>query len=287
MVGFAFKEALKSFKRAKLHSLFSLLSTCIGLYLILFSFMVIEYSEVLERKIKDGFVLSLFLEDSLSQNEISSLKSLLKEKSYCKSIVFISKDEAAEKFIKETGEDFRTVLDYNPLPATINLSLSEEYFSKEKLELISKELREIKGVESVGFQTSVFEKILNLIESSRKYIFGIAGLLFFIAIYLVYSTLKLIIHSKAEEIETMKLVGAKISFIKLPITIFGVFIGFLSGAISSLLILGTNYFLDRYFFFHINFISPSIYIVGSMLLGIMLGVVTSLFAMRNISFRVR
>lgn len=287
MVGFAFKEALKSFKRAKLHSLFSLLSTCIGLYLILFSFMVIEYSEVLERKIKDGFVLSLFLEDSLSQNEISSLKSLLKEKSYCKSIVFISKDEAAEKFIKETGEDFRTVLDYNPLPATINLSLSEEYFSKEKLELISKELREIKGVESVGFQTSVFEKILNLIESLRKYIFGIAGLLFFIAIYLVYSTLKLIIHSKAEEIETMKLVGAKISFIKLPITIFGVFIGFLSGAISSLLILGTNYFLDRYFFFHINFISPSIYIVGSMLLGIMLGVVTSLFAMRNISFRVR
>ncbi len=287
MVGFAFKEALKSFKRAKLHSLFALLSTCIGLYLILFSFMVIEYSQVLERKIKDGFVLSLFLEDSLSQNEISSLKSLLKEKSYCNSIVFISKDEAAEKFIKETGEDFRTVLDYNPLPATINLSLSEEYFSKEKLELISKELREIKGIESVGFQTSLFEKILNLIESSRKYIFGIAGLLFFIAIYLVYSTLKLIIHSKAEEIETMKLVGAKIAFIKLPIIIFGIFMGVLSGAISSLLILGTDYFLNKYFFFHLNFISPSIYILGSIILGIMLGVVTSLFAMRNISFRVR
>jgi cell division transport system permease protein len=70
------------------------------------------------------------------------------------------------------------------------------------------------------------------------------GTAIFIAVtFITYSTIKILLHRRKEEIETLKLLGASKSFIRLPFLIEGFFIGALGGILSSLVILGLYSFI--------------------------------------------
>ncbi len=72
-----------------------------------------------------------------------------------------------------------------------------------------------------------------------KIIVIILGSIIFTAIaFVTYSTIKILFYRRAEEIETLKLLGASRSFIRLPFLIEGLFIGLLSGIIGFFTIFG-------------------------------------------------
>ena len=56
-----------------------------------------------------------------------SYKKTLSVASFVKSLRFISKDEAAETFSKDIGEDFVSFIGTNPLQNVIDLSLKADY----------------------------------------------------------------------------------------------------------------------------------------------------------------
>jgi cell division transport system permease protein len=286
MLKFAFKEAFKSIGRAKLHFFFSLISTSIGIYLIVLSLILVFLSRQLEQKVKEDFSINIFLNDSAQTSDAQILSSVLVKKDFSKRIELITKEKAAESFIKETGEDFKEILDYNPLPLTIKLHLIEKYYEKEKLNIIINEIQNMPNVESVGFQISLFEKILTVIHTVKYYVFAFSILLSLVAIYLMYSTLRLIVQIRNEEIETMKLVGAKISLIKFPIILNGIFIGFCGSLVSLVMLFFTIYMIKHYF-------SQSVLIFGYWLpvmctigLGLFLGWIISILSLRKITLRV-
>jgi cell division transport system permease protein len=65
-----------------------------------------------------------------------------------------------------------------------------------------------------------------------------------IALYLVYTTVKLIINSKSKEFETMKLVGAKLTTIKIPVLLNGLFAGLLASLVCTAVFYVSIGFLD-------------------------------------------
>ena len=225
MILFSLKEAFKSIKRAKLVFLFSLVSATVGLLLIQFSIYTYYLSDLLEKEIKNQFVVNLFLENSIKSSEIMEIEKYLKKADFIKSVDFISKDEAAKNFVKDTGEDFLEILEFNPLPPSFIIQLKEDVLNQTSIIEVTKDLEAIPGVESVIFQSGFFEKVLKYVNYAKKYMVGITVFLFLSALYLIYSTLKLIIINRKEEIETMKLVGAELVLIKLPIVLNGIFIG--------------------------------------------------------------
>jgi cell division transport system permease protein len=286
MLIFWFKEALKIFSRAKSSFILSLISLSISIMLIAASFYSIFLSQKIERKIKEQFTLNIFLNDSLSIKNITDLKTELTDKNFTSSIAFIDKEKAAETFIKDTGEDFRKILDYNPIPASFSLKLKANYVDKDSIEIIKRQLNNYAGIDEIVFEHEVLEKLVDALKGFQKYIFIITAVLILISIYITYSTIKLVITLKRDELETMKLVGAKLSTIKMPIILNEIFTGLLASLLSYVIIKILIYYVSRYESLT-KFYEPPNEILGMIfLIGPAISLIVSVFVLRKITLKI-
>ena len=287
MIIFWLKESFKLIGRAKSSFFLSLISTSISVCLIAISVISIQLSDHFQKALKRNVSINIFLKDSLSGASISQLQKTLKNKSYINSVKYIDKDQAAKNFIKETGEDFEKVLDYNPLPASFLITLKDNFVERDSLNKVVNLISQIPGVDDVVFQQEFVYKLLTILNRVKKYIFMITAILLLISLYIVYSTVKLITKSKYEELETMKLVGAKLSTIKMPIILNSILIGLFAGIISLVVFSFIIYYfgsvidLQRF----LNFRS-GLYILILLTVGPVIGIIVSAFSLRKITLKI-
>ena len=237
MFFFYIAEALRSIKSAKSSFILTTISLTISVLLILFSFITLQLSDYYSSSLKSNIRINVFLKESFTTSDQEKMLSELQRKVYADSIEFISKDKAAEQFIQETGEDFRKILDYNPLPASFVVQISESFANSDSLNKIIKDLSSVESVDEVVFKEGFIYRLLSYIDTVKVYIFLITLLVSMIAIYLVYATIRLIINSRMIDFETMKLVGAKLSTIRIPVILNGLIAGLFSGILSYLVFL--------------------------------------------------
>jgi len=287
MILFWIKEAFKLIARSKFSFLLALTSITLSVILITVSVFIIRFSNHFEDQLKSNIVISVFIKDNSTNDEIEQIKSELSQLKYLSSSEFIDKDKAAEIFIKETGEDFRKILDYNPLPASFNLKLKNEYANRESIKTIIKTLSDYKWSDEVIFRQDFYQKILLYIDQAKIYVFGLTGLIFLVSLYLVYSTVRLILNSKYSELETMKFVGAKLSTIKMPIILNSAITGFLAGSIA-LAIVWLLYFYVKGFLLSIDNVIPNKieFIVILLSLGPIIGILVTIISLRKISLKI-
>ena len=124
-------------------------------------------------------------------------------------------------------------------------------------------------------------------ERFKVYVFALTGLIFLVSLYLVYSTVRLILNSKYSELETMKFVGAKLSTIKMPIILNSALTGFLSGLIA-LGIIWALYFYVKAFLITIDTVFPNKieFIVVLLALGPIIGITVTVLSLRKISLKI-
>jgi len=287
MLSFYLKESVKIIGRAVPSFLLSLTSIFIAVLLISISLISIELSEALQNKIKSNFGLEIFLKENISENDFSIINEEISSAAYFSSIVFISKDKAADIFIKETGEDFARILDYNPLPASFSVKLKPEYLASDSIKMITASLQSLSGIDEIVYKEEYLNKIVSTIERFKLYILIAAIILIMVSIYLVYSTVSAILKVKADDFETMKLVGAKISTIKIPIILNSILIGLLSSILASGVILYLLQFIEKILTDSFKLINMEIvYILFALFIGPALGFAVSIFAVRNISLKI-
>jgi cell division transport system permease protein len=254
--------------------------------LIAASFYSIFLTNEIGNKIKQKFVINIFLEDTVSVNSLQRIKSNIETKTFILSIYYISKEEAAEIFIKETGEDFRQILDYNPIPASFSIQLKSEFVERDSIEAIKKQLSLIPGIDEIMFQHDILEKFVTLLKKVQKYIFILTGILILISVYITYSTIKLVISFKQEELETMKLVGAKLSTIKMPIILNEIFTGIFASFISLVIIKFLFTGISKYFSFSFFSEPPLELLVLILVIGPAIGFFVSTFILRKITLKI-
>lgn len=287
MILFWFKEAFKLIARSKFSFLLALTSITLSVILITISVFIIRFSNHFEDQLKSNIVISVFVKESIKDNEIENIKTELSQLNYLSSSEFITKDKAAEIFIKETGEDFRKILDYNPLPASFNLKLKNEYANRDSIKKITRNLSELKWSDEVIYRQDFYQKILMYIDQVKIYVFGLTGLIFLVSLYLVYSTVRLILNSKYSELETMKFVGAKLSTIKMPIILNSAFTGLLSGFIALGIILALYYYVKGFLLAIDNVIpNKTQFIILLLSIGPIIGILVTTLSLRKISLKI-
>src|SRR3990172_11383372 len=213
MIIFWFREAVKSIERAKSSFILTLISLTLAVLLIEASVAALQLSGLFQKNLKNNINLNVFVKEPFKDKDISAYQSELSKMNFIKSVRYVSKDEAAHNFIEETGEDFREVLDYNPLPASFVVKLNTDVVTKDSLDVVTGRLAKIQWIDEVIFRNSFVYRLLSYLDTGKKYLFIVTGVLILIAIYLVFSTIKLITNARMRELETMKLVGAKLSTI--------------------------------------------------------------------------
>ncbi|MGB5288078.1 MAG: permease-like cell division protein FtsX, partial [Ignavibacteriaceae bacterium] len=185
MILFYFSEAFRSIKTAKTSFLLTIISLTISVLLILFCFITIHISDYYSSSLKSSIKINVFINEAANRNDQERILNELQNKNYSDKVDFISKEAAAEQFINETGEDFSRILDYNPLPASFVVRVSEKYAIADSLNLIIKDLSGIVMVDEVVFKEGFIYSLLNYIERAKIYLFIITALVCIVAIYLV------------------------------------------------------------------------------------------------------
>lgn len=287
MIFFYFSEAVRSIKSAKTSFVLTTLSLTISVLLVLFSYVTIKVSNYYASYLKSNVKINVFISDLVNKVDQEKLLLELQEKNYSADVNFISKDEAADQFMKETGEDFKSILDYNPLPASYVISISENYAFSDSINKIIQDLSGLQDVDEVVFKEGFVYKLLNYIDTIKIYLFLITGIFCLIAIYLVYATIRLIINSRMIDFETMKLVGAKLSTIKIPVLLNGLIAGIISGLLAFLFVRFLNQYLSNIEIF-MNILGKDNfeYLLIIFVTGPVLVLMVSVFTLRKVSLKI-
>lgn len=287
MFFFYFSEALRSIKSAKTSFIITTISLTISVLLVLFCFITLQVSDYYTLSLKSSIKINIFLEESIKENDQKQILAELQTKIYSDSVEYISKEKAAEQFINETGEDFRKILDYNPLPASFVIRVSEIYANSDSLNFIINELSALEWVDEVVFKEGFIYSLLNYIDSAKIYLFILTAAVCMIALYLVYATVRLIINSRMKEFETMKLVGAKLSTIKIPVILNGLTAGIFSGVLSlSIFTFFQEQIQSLGALASILNINRLLHLIIIFLTGPVLSLLVSVFTLRKVSLKI-
>jgi len=287
MIIFYFSEAFRSIKSAKTSFLLTTVSLTISVLLILISFITINISNHYSSVLKSNIKINVFLIDSMKKGQREKLFNEIKSRDYSNKVEFISKDEAAEKFIQETGEDFRNILDYNPLPASFIVSVSENHAFNDSINHIVQDLSALNDVDEVLFKEGFIYRLLNFIDTFKIYLFVLTTLFSLIALYLVYATIRLIINSRMIAFETMKLVGAKLSTIKIPVLLNGLIAGIIAGILAFLISNFVYQYISIFDAFKNLLIKDYVeYLLIIFFTGPLLVILVSLLTLRKVSLKI-
>ena len=196
---------------------------------------------------KEQIVMTVYLEDTSKDIEITQLQKRLLLNNATKKLTFITKEDAAENFSNEIGENFVEFLGHNPLLNSIDIYFNASFINNIFLKKISNSIKENKFINEVIYDEPLINILNNNIEKI-SYILIITSVLFlFIAILLINSSIRLSIYSKRFIIKTMQLVGAKKYFIQKPFLIQHLKIGFISSLIAIIGLFFLFYQLNIYF----------------------------------------
>ncbi|MBN2893555.1 MAG: hypothetical protein JXL97_16910 [Bacteroidales bacterium] len=188
---------------------------------------------------KESITVTVILKPDVEKGDADALENKISAENFCKNARLVTPDEALEDLKMDLGDDITDVLDYNPLPTTINLNLNAKYSNTDSLEIIKMRLEQNEIVDDVFYNRSM----VNQLDKNVRKITLVIGLLEFLllimAISLINNTIRLMVHSKRFEIKTMQLVGATAFFITKPFLIRSLIHGLFSSLISIAIIIAS------------------------------------------------
>jgi cell division transport system permease protein len=202
------------------------------------------YLKTLTSIVQSNVEIQVYLDKFIIDHDMKRLQKILTTRPYIRSgdaaenINFISKEMAAEIFIRDTGEDFTKFLGDNPLRDAFSVKITNQYQSVDSLKAIEIDLRRLPGVYEVVFQESLIASINKNLRKIGVLLLGMTLILLVAVIVLINNTIRIALFSQRFLIRSMQLVGATKGFIRWPFLKRSLIYGLVSGILASGIIFG-------------------------------------------------
>jgi cell division transport system permease protein len=232
-ISYTIRESLSGFTRTKLSSILSIITIAVSLMLLGLFAIVTMHAQRFVEEIRSRVEIEAFLLEPIHQMEIDSLATLIASIDGVDGVVLITKEDAARIFKEETGEDIMNILDFNPLPPSLRITLRDGYKTALKAREIAVQIEALNGIESVAYRKALLETLDQRAATVHNITLGLGLLVGLSAIVLVSNTIRLAIYAKRQIIRTMELVGATGGFIRLPFILEGVLQGLIGGILAA------------------------------------------------------
>jgi len=290
-----FRAALKSFIRNTWLSVGTIGILMLSLYVVGILVLITFASNSILQNIQQKASISIYFKSDISENSINKVKSDLEANLDIQSVEYVSKEKALEDFKRNNASE-QIILDSlqeigdNPLLSSLIIrakdpNLYQKIFDDVNQAGFKDELSRI----NYGKNKDVINKLNTLITSVKKIGFVLEILLLCISTLIIYNAVRLSIHSRRQEIEIMRLVGASNIFIRLPFVFEGILYGTVASAVSMLFLFLTVKSVSSYvlavapttnvtlFYFASFWKLFALQFFG----GILIGVASSLISMRK------
>ncbi len=222
------------------------ISTAMVLVLVGMVVLSVLTARNLSTFVRENFVITMTLEDDMTEPETRQLTKSLKKKAYISRLDFISKDQALKEQVKAMGTDPTEFIGTNPFMASIELYLVGDYANSDSLRWIQKELKKYPKISEITYQRDLMDSVNANLRKINIVLLVLAFLLTCISFTLINNMVRLGIYSRRFNIHTMKLVGASWGFIRRPFIRQGVTVGILAAILADGILAGGLYAMYRY-----------------------------------------
>ena len=220
-------------KRRVLNNYFSVvISITVVLFFVGILGLFLLNTKSLASHFKEQIVMTVYLKDSAKDIEITQMQKKIQLNSSTKRVQFKSKEEAAEEYARDIGEDFVEFLGFNPLLNSIDIYFNAEYVNALSLNQTKTEIEISDFVAEVVYDQPLVTLLEKNIERISFVLLISTALFVVIALLLINSSIRLSIYSKRFVIKTMQLVGATKSFIRRPFILSHLSLGIISSFLA-------------------------------------------------------
>lgn len=268
----------------------SYISSVISISLVLFIVGLFAVLFLSARRIssyfKENVKISVILADNVSPSQAEQFSQNLAKMPQVVSSELISQEQGTKEMKEFLGEDFLDLFESNPIPASVNLQLREEYFEADSIASIREMLCEDPMVDDVMYQEGVISAINHNLRRMAVAFLCFIALLSLISIVLINNTVRLNIYSRRFSVRTMQLVGATKGFIQRPFLLNAVTQGILSAFVATAALWGIVVMVKKQIPQLSSIIGTETFLycgLGLIVLGVLLCLVCTYFVVRKMT----
>ncbi len=220
----AFLRAVIRIKSNWPSSIIMILVIGITLCLPATGFLLVENASQLSSKIEYEAEISIFLDQTISQDQINFIGSALKQTSSIEKVNFEPKIRAWEKLQEKLKiNSLDAGISENPLPDAFFVTLNT--LDHNIVESLYKDIKNLEGVKEVIIDSGWIKKLRSILYLIKVGLLILGTLLAMVLIVVIGNTIRLQTLTYQNEIEVSRLIGATDSFIQRPFIYTGIFYG--------------------------------------------------------------
>ena len=236
---------------------------------------------------KENMAVSLILKQHVKEADARAFADSLAKAPDVRSAEYISRERGEEELEALLGEDFLSVFESTPVPVSVEMRLDGSMISKDSLALIRARLMEDDRVEEVVYQESTVDALNANVKKIALVLSVFIVVLLVISSALINNTVRLNIYARRFTIHTMRLVGARSSFISRPFVSQALIQGAVAGLLADLILLAALLWVRSssellYSLFDKTMVACVM--VGLVLLGMLICSLSALLVTRKISY---
>ncbi len=217
--------------------------------------------------------ISVYLKSNASP---SIVKDRIKEIKHVKNVTLKTKEESWDSLKKELGLDDVA----NPLPNTLRVKVDKP----ENIPEVFSSIKPISGVGDIGYAKELAKRmqvLTNVVNTTMVFVIIISAAL---TITIINNTIQLVIQSRKDEIEIMRLMGVSNWYIKTPLIMQGAFYGFVSSVIAVFplsWVQGLLINVHKFFLIPTPIYAQNIVIITLLLIGTAFGAIGSFLSIKK------
>lgn len=227
---------------------FSTVTTCISTTLVLLLLGVVtlfvSVGTTFSRQLREGLTVEVMLKDSATNQQLVETQAALRKAPYARRVDYLSKERSTREMNAALQGEMGEFLGASPIPAEFEVYLRADYANLDSLRHYEKSIRRLPGVADINYPRDIMESLDRTIPTIGLVLLVIAALLAIVSFSLINNTIRMNIYARRFSIHTMKLVGAKWSFIRRPFMWQAFWIGFVAVLISGGILAAGMYYLQ-------------------------------------------
>ncbi|MDE1191648.1 MAG: permease-like cell division protein FtsX [Arachidicoccus sp.] len=234
-------------RRKKTNSLLSIVGITIVLLLMGIMGWFFISLKTMGNSLKEQVEVDVYL-NVANKDTIAQIEKYIIAQPYAKNVEYIDKAKAKDLWNKDHNEDWDNILDYNPLPESINFYANADYVNQDSLTKISNDLMQHYGslLSSIDYPKTLVGSMNEKVNKIGLIFLVITIVLGVIVVISIDNTIKLTMYSNRFLIKTMQMVGATRIFISRPLNNRAVINGLISAVIAIvILVILVNWAISR------------------------------------------
>ena len=224
-------------KRKSIGGRFNTVTSCISMTLVLLLLGTVVFCTLVAHdfstKMKENFMVEVLLSDDIPNRDLIALQNELRAKPYARLVGYLSKEKGTKEMAEALQNGPVEFDGFNPIPAEFEIYLKADYANLDSLKRYEPELRKNPYVVDVVYPRDAMKSAGYYLPLLGLVMIIVAGLLLIISFALINNTIRMSVYARRMTIHSMKLAGAKWSFIRRPFVLRAMGTGLVAAIIAG------------------------------------------------------